>query len=117
MLKWAGDRAALAPGLSDKDLKIEIYKAGRQTAMDRAVLRAAGTPDPIIRNEWLNIYKTAQDWEWPEFPLTGKDLIAAGVESGPKLGKALAALEALWIRSGFRANKQALLAALAMISR
>ncbi len=117
LLKWAGDRAALAPGLNDKDLKIEIYKAGRETAMDRAILRAAGASDPILRNGWLNIYKTAQDWDWPKFPLAGKDLIAAGVSSGPKVGKALTALEALWIRSGFKAGKQALLAALAMIGR
>ncbi len=116
LLTWASDRSALTPGLVDKNLKIEIYKAGRQTAMDRAVLRAAGASDPILRNEWLNIYKTARDWDWPVFPLTGKDLIEAGTDSGPKLGKALAALEALWIRSGFNANKQALLAALTMIN-
>ena len=117
LMKWAGDQTALKPGLADKDLKITIYKAGRQTAIDRAVLRAAGAGDPIIRNEWLNIYKTAQDWEWPEFPITGKDLIAAGLPPGPKVGKAMMALEALWVRSGFNANKQALLAALAMINR
>ena len=115
LLSWAGDRAALAPGLDDKDLKIEIYKAGRQTAMDRAILRAAGAKDPILRNEWLNIYKTAQDWQWPEFPLTGKDLIAAGIPAGPKMGKSLAALKALWIRSGFTATKPKLLMALALI--
>ena len=115
LLKWAGDQTALKPGLSEKELKIAIYKAGRQTAMDRAVLRAAGAKDPIIRNEWLNIYKTAQDWDWPEFPIAGKDLIAAGLPSGPKIGKAMEALKALWIRSGFSANKQALLAALTLI--
>ena len=117
LMKWAGDQTALKPGLSDKDMKIAIYKSGRQTAMDRAVLRAAGAGDPIIRNEWLNIYKTAQDWDWPEFPITGKDLIAVGLPAGPKVGKAMQALEALWVRSGFNANRQALLAALAMISR
>ncbi len=115
LLSWAGDRAALAPGLADKELKIEIYKAGRQTAMDRAILRAAGAKDPIICNEWLNIYKTAQDWDWPKFPLAGKDLIAAGIPAGPKMGKSLAALKALWVRSGFTANKQKLLMALALI--
>jgi len=116
LMKWAGDQTALKPGLADKDLKIAIYKSGRQTAMDRAILRAAGASDPIIRNEWLNIYKTAQDWDWPEFPITGKDLIAAGLPPGPKVGKAMMALEALWVRSGFNANKRALLAALAMIN-
>ena len=117
LMGWAGDRAGLALGLSEKDLKIEIYKSGRQVAMDRAILRAAGADDPIIRNQWLEIYKIARDWEWPVFPLGGKDLIAAGIPGGASMGKALAALEALWIRSGFSANKQGLLAALALIHR
>ncbi|MBL4870763.1 MAG: CCA tRNA nucleotidyltransferase [Robiginitomaculum sp.] len=117
LLRWADDITGLTPGLSDKDLKIEIYKAGRQVALDRALLRATGASDPIVRNRWLNIYKIAQDWQWPEFPLKGKDLIAVGMGSGPKLGKALDALKALWIRSGFTANQQALLSALALINR
>lgn len=114
---WAGDRTALKPGLDDKDLKIEIFKAGRQVAMDRAVIRAAGADDPIIQNQWMSIYATARDWDWPEFPLSGKDLMAAGVPGGTSMGKALAALEALWIRSGFTADKKRLMAALALIHR
>ena len=117
LMGWAGDRAGLALGLSEKDLKIEIYKSGRQVAMDRAILRAAGADDPIIRNQWLEIYKIARDWEWPVFPLGCKDLIAAGIPGGASMGKALAALEALWIRSGFTSDKQRLLAALALIHR
>jgi poly(A) polymerase len=117
LMSWAGDRAALAPGLAGKELKIEIFKAGRQTTMDRSILRAAGADDPIIRNQWLSIYETARDWDWPEFPLSGKDLISAGIPGGASMGKALTALEALWIRSGFSADKQRLLAALALIHR
>ncbi|NNC36344.1 MAG: CCA tRNA nucleotidyltransferase [Hyphomonadaceae bacterium] len=117
LLGWAGDRAALKPGLSDKDLKIEIFKAGRQVAMDRSVLRAAGADDPIIKKQWLAVFDTAREWDWPEFPLSGKDLIEAGVPKGTSMGKALAALEALWIRSGFTADKTRLIAALALIHR
>ena len=117
LIQWAGDRSGLTPGLNEKDLKIEIFKAGRQTAMDRAVLRAAGASDPIIQNEWLKIFETAREWDWPIFPLRGKDLINAGVPSGASLGKALSALEALWRRSGFTADKPRLLAALALIHK
>ena len=117
LMGWAGDRAALAPGLAEKDLKIEIFKAGRQVTMDRAVLRAAGADDPIIRTEWIKIYNIARDWDWPVFPLRGKDLIAAGIPDGASMGKALTALEALWLRSGFTADKNRLMAALALIHR
>ncbi|PHR94117.1 MAG: hypothetical protein COA69_00540 [Robiginitomaculum sp.] len=117
LLGWAGDRSTFTPSLSGRDLHIEIYKAGRQVAMDRAVLRAAGAEDPVIRNKWLSIFEQARDWEWPEFPLTGQDMIGAGVPSGPKVGTALEALKALWVRSGFSVDKQRLMAALALINR
>ncbi|MFA7276150.1 MAG: CCA tRNA nucleotidyltransferase [Pseudobdellovibrionaceae bacterium] len=45
----------------------------------------------------------------PHFPITGKDLLALGFESGPELGEELLRLEKKWIRSGFRLNKKELL--------
>ena len=54
-------------------------------------------------------------WQPPVFPLTGKDLAKAGVPKGPGMGKALKALEALWIRSGFSTEKPQLLAALKLM--
>jgi len=117
LVLWAADRTELAPGQPDKETKIMLYNAGRHVAMDRAVLRAAGADDPIVRNGWLSVYDIARTWEWPEFPLSGKDIIKAGVPSGEKVGKALTALEALWVRSGFHADKKRLLAALTLIHR
>ncbi len=117
LLLWAGDQTKLAPGLSEKALAIALYHTGHQVAVDRAILRAAGASDSDVRRDWLAIYTAASVWQRPVFPLRGKDLIKAGVASGPKVGKALAALEALWVRSGFKANKQALLAALVLINR
>jgi poly(A) polymerase len=117
LIRWSGDQSALALGMAEKDLKIEMFKAGRQVAMDRAVLRAAGADDPILRNQWLGVYETAKNWDWPEFPIKGKDLLDAGIPSGEELGKALNALEALWMRSGFTADKPRLMAALALINR
>ena len=54
----------------------------------------------------------AMEWEVPIFPLTGRDLTDVGVPTGPAMGKALKALEALWVRSGFSTEKPQLLAAL-----
>ena len=47
--------------------------------------------------------------------LTGQDLIEAGVEPGPAMGKRMTALKALWVRSGFTADKTRLLAALKLM--
>lgn len=115
LLSWARDRAQLDPNQDRKTLYIEIYKAGRQVAMDRAVLRAAGAKGEQ-QKAWVGVCNMAKDWDWPQFPISGQDLIKAGVKTGPTLGRHLEALRALWIKSGFKTGRNALLAALNMIS-
>ncbi len=117
LMKWAGDQTELRHDMEENELKIAIYKAGKQVIMDRAIIRAAGAGGCAIRNKWLDIYKLARDWKKPEFPVTGNDLINAGFASGKDLGNSLKALEALWVRSGFKAEKQALLTAISLIKR
>ncbi len=110
---WAEDDAQLSADMSERDLLAAIYNSGKQVITDRAHLRAAGSEDN--RQPWLSIANTAQDWEVPSFPLTGADMKQAGVASGPEMGRALKALEALWVRSGFKTEKPQLLAALKML--
>jgi len=50
--------------------------------------------------------------EVPRFPISGNDLIAAGLAPGPGLGMALERLEKRWIASNFRLGKAELLAEL-----
>jgi tRNA nucleotidyltransferase/poly(A) polymerase len=52
--------------------------------------------------------KLAQ-WEAPEFPVNGSDLIAAGLKQGPEMGRALATLRNEWEASGFKLTKDQLL--------
>ena len=46
----------------------------------------------------------------PRFPISGNDLIAAGMRPGPQLGAELERLESSWIASEFRLDRAALLA-------
>jgi len=48
-------------------------------------------------------------WERPQLPVRGRDLIEAGYDAGPELGKRLKKLENEWIESGFKLTKKALL--------
>jgi len=111
---WAEDGAVLDPYAQDREKYQAIYKSGTAVVIDRARLRAAGEPDVIKSAHWISLAALAADWTRPEFPLSGKDLIAAGVEPGPAMGRAMKALEALWVRSGFTADKDKLLTALKM---
>ncbi len=113
LMAWAGDQTNLTPDMPEKETKIALYIAGRQVALDRAVLRAAGNVSQMAA--WWRLYVAAKDWQKPEFPVTGKDLIGLGIAHGPALGKAMRALEALWIKSGFKVEKPQLLVAAKML--
>ncbi len=75
---------------------------------------AKGEADP---QAWRALVSTLVEWERPQFPLTGKDLSALGVKSGPKMGVLLKALEELWVNGGFKASREQLLAALDVVGR
>lgn len=115
LLSWAGNQVAFSPDLAERTFKQGIYASTPQTAYDRMIVRAAGETDPILVSEWVKKAKFALDWPIPEFPLKGRDLKSAGVKDGPEMGKILRALKELWIRSGFEADREKLLTALAMI--
>jgi poly(A) polymerase len=46
-----------------------------------------------------------QRWIAPQFPIKAAELMARGVEKGPRLGEALAAAEKAWIAAGFPSQK------------
>ena len=112
---WADNDAQLSTDMLERERMAAIYKSGKSVIIDRARLRAAGETDPIQSSRWMSLADLAMGWQPPVFPLTGKDLAKAGVPKGPGMGKALKALEALWIRSGFSTEKPQLLAALKLM--
>lgn len=115
LMAWAMDGSALDPSGDDRSHRLAIYRAGGQVVRDRARLRAAGEENPIKAARWMSLCRLAQDWTPPEFPLKGKDLIKAGAAPGEALGKKLKALEALWVRSDFTADKAKLLMGLKLL--
>ena len=115
--QWSDSSISLDPYAENKEQLKSIYLGGKQAVMDRCRLRAAGEDDAILSTRWMSLANLAKNWTAPEFPLTGKDLKAAGVEAGPKMGKILEALKALWVRSGFTADRDKLLMALNLLNR
>ena len=114
---WSDSSIALDPHADDSEKLKAIYFAGKQVVIDRARVRAAGKEDALMSSRWMSLADLAMGWTPPEFPLSGKDLKAAGVEPGPKMGKVLEALKALWVRSNFTADRDKLLMALKLINR
>ena len=56
-------------------------------------------------------YQLLYQWQAPQLPISGADLLSHGVDNGPALGQMLKGAETLWVQSDFTLTKPALLAA------
>ncbi|MFN3498101.1 MAG: CCA tRNA nucleotidyltransferase, partial [Pannonibacter indicus] len=94
-------------------LKAQMLAWGRETAQEALVLAHARTRSSA-RDEagFAGLHELARNWDIPVFPVTGHDLITAGVPKGPALGSAMEHLRRLWAASDYRAARDELLAAL-----
>lgn len=82
---------ALKPFAADTPQAL-AYHAGRTGAHDQILLGRALTPRalPILAQ-----------WEKPQLPISGGDLIAMGLPPGPIVAQTLQAVETTWVDSGF----------------
>ena len=80
-----------------------IYRHGNAAVADQIALMAArsGTPP----DGWGGALAHARTFKAPVFPVTGADLLRAGMAHGPEVGETLKRLEAAWVESRFRLSK------------
>ena len=101
---------ALAPYSTARDVRKLVYRLGKQRFKDLLMLKWADDPKPAV--EWRALLAIAQAWDAPRFPLTGADVMRAGVPEGPQVGRVLCDIEAWWIDGDFTADASALAARL-----
>ncbi|MCH7554396.1 MAG: CCA tRNA nucleotidyltransferase [Proteobacteria bacterium] len=89
-----------------------LYRLGAGRFIDLAYLAWAETEKPGFDA----MVKTARNWRPPALPVGGDDVMALGVESGPRVGRLLAAVEDWWISGDFKADREAALAKLATLA-
>ncbi|PZU23523.1 MAG: CCA tRNA nucleotidyltransferase [Shinella sp.] len=89
-----------APGLVAR-LKLSLASARMQArGNDAAMLRAA---------RLSTLLALAERFEKPKFPLSGADVLKAGLPAGPKVGEVLATLENQWVDMNFSLSRDKLL--------
>ena len=114
--------AALAPGariashLKAPDVRRLLYALGPDVVRDRVRLAWAVAPRSQPALAWRMLLAMADSWDRPEFPLSGRDVMAAGVPEGAGVGMMLAALEREWADSDFALDEAALRARLAALA-
>ncbi len=105
--------AAFRPELTAQSdalsVKTTLYRLGPARYIDRVLIawtRDGAAPDDAA---WRAHLALPERWTAPAFPVKGEDLLAAGLEKGPRIGAALRQLEAAWIASDFSLSRKALL--------
>ncbi len=86
-----------------------LYRLGKQCFRDQLLLRWSQARDGAGNPGWGKLLKLAESWKKPELPIDGRDVMAKGIDEGPKIGTTLRALEQEWIEADFAPDRRALL--------
>ena len=103
------DIQAILKAMEMQSLKTEhatkhaLYKCGRVPTAQALMLQLA--TDKVANQDAPAAIDLIQNWDIPNFPISGEELIAKGFRPGPALGAELERLEEEWISSGFRDNR------------
>jgi poly(A) polymerase len=90
--------------------RLTIYRLGAAPVRDLVRLAVArGKGNPTDAAPWLRL---AECWAAPDFPLTGADVLARGLQPGPEVGHLLAAVRGWWEGLDFQPDRGACLARL-----
>jgi poly(A) polymerase len=93
----------IAEHLSAKAARRLLYRIGVARFRDKVLLRWASAPKGS--GAWRMLLEMAANWQRPRFPLTGRDVMLAGVPEGPDVGRILAQVEDWWIGGDFAADE------------
>ncbi len=96
-----GAEPRLVSYMSMREVRRALYALGQETFEDRARLAWAGDEGARTTPQWRALLALSQGWVRPVLPLSGDDILAAGVPAGPKVGAVRREVEAWWIDADF----------------
>jgi poly(A) polymerase len=96
-----GSREKIVSYLSIREVRKLLYRMDRERFRDRIFLRWAEDAKMSNAVQWRALLEMASVWQRPEFPLTGRDVMQAGVPEGPLVGQILNEVEDWWIDADF----------------
>ncbi|MFK0384314.1 CCA tRNA nucleotidyltransferase [Agrobacterium sp. NPDC090273] len=116
---WASAPAA-DPDMKETALDRLLYRQGVDGVKARLKLALASARADLSAGESAmqkvarlsTLLARAEKFQKPNFPLSGADVMAAGIAAGPKVGEVLKSLEDKWIEVNFSLDRSALTARL-----
>jgi poly(A) polymerase len=103
--------------ISPKETRRLVYRLGAEALCDRVTLAWAASDRPAASTQWRALLPTARSWTPPRFPLSGEEVMAAGVAEGPLVGEVMREVEAWWVENDFPADKLALIERLKAVAQ
>lgn len=91
--------------MSPREVRRAVWRLGPAIFRDRALLAWASSDRLAAGVQWRALLPLAEGWSTPSFPLTGDDVLAAGVPPGRLVGAVLREVEAWWVDSDFPADR------------
>ncbi len=99
-----GDDEKITSYMSLREMRRAIYRIGNQAFRDRVMLAWARAG--LEKSQaWRALVAHAQMWTPPKLPLSGDEVMAAGVPAGPKVGLVMREVEDWWIDADFPDDK------------
>ena len=111
-----GDDLKLTSYMSLREMRRAIYKLGNEAFRDRVMLAWAASGDGKAQ-QWRALVAHAQMWKPPRLPLTGDEVMAAGVPAGPKVGIIMREVEDWWIDAEFADDKLSIIERLKAVAQ
>ncbi len=99
-----GDDEKITSYMSLREMRRAIYRIGNQAFRDRVMLAWAGAGGEKAQ-QWRALVAHGQMWTPPKLPLSGDEVMAAGVPAGPKVGVVMREVEDWWIDADFPDDK------------
>jgi poly(A) polymerase len=103
--------------MSPKEMRRAIHGLGAVGFKDQVKLAWAETGRPAAGPQWRMLLVYPDTWTVPSLPLSGEEIMAAGVPRGPLVGAVRREVETWWIDLDFTDDKMAVLERLKAVAQ
>ena len=97
----ASSKVKITSYMSIPEVCRTMYRQGQARVRDLVRLRWADDKNPSHGIQWRALLAIVDSWVKPVFPLSGRDVMHAGVPEGPLVGRVMSEVEEWWIDSNF----------------
>ncbi len=91
--------------MSPRETRRAVYALSAPTFHDRIKLAWARSNRTATAAQWRGLLALCDSWTPPAFPLSGEEVVHAGVPRGPMVGQVLREVEEWWIDHDFLEDK------------